>query len=340
MSESRGTRRTVIRPGYPALMRYQPLGHSGLMVSVVGLGANNFGRRLEVEASRPVIEGALDAGINLIDTSDSYGSQPGASETIIGSVLAANGRRDDVVIATKFGSDLSGSNGLDLGARASRRYIMRAVEASLRRLQTDYIDLYQLHFPDGITPLAETLSALNDLVVAGKIRYIGASNLAAWQVAEADWIARDLGISRFISAQNHYSLLVREIEAELVPCCVAHSVSVIPYFPLANGMLTGKWRRGEEPPAGSRLAEQRARSAVTSNERAFDVVEGLQSVADEAGVPLVSVAIGALAAQPAVGSVIAGATSVEQVQANAAASDFVPTAEQLRAIDEIAPPGR
>jgi aryl-alcohol dehydrogenase-like predicted oxidoreductase len=320
-------------------MRYQQLGQSGLMVSVVGLGTNNFGGRLDLAASRPVIESALDAGITLIDTSDSYGSQ-GGSETIIGSVLAANGRRDEVVIATKFGSDMAGSNGPDWGARASRRYVMAAVEASLRRLQTDHIDLYQLHRPDGLTPLAETLSALHDLVVAGKVRYIGSSNLAAWQVADAEWTSRELGISRFISAQNHYSLLSRGIEGELVPCCLAHSVSVIPYFPLASGLLTGKWRKGEEPPAGSRLAEPWGRAMASSNAAGFEIVERLRSFAEAAGVPLVSVAIGALAAQPAVASVIAGATSAEQVQANAAASDFVPTPEQLAEIDEIAPRGR
>jgi aryl-alcohol dehydrogenase-like predicted oxidoreductase len=324
---------------YGARMRYQQLGRSGLTVSVVGLGANNFGGRLDLEGSRPVIEAALDAGINLIDTSDSYGSK-GGSETIIGEVLASSGRRDEAIIATKFGSDMGGSNGPDWGARASRRYVMRAVEASLRRLRTDYIDLYQLHRPDGVSPLEETLSALHDLVVAGKVRYIGSSNLAAWQVADADWISRDLGISRFVSAQNHYSLLSRGIEAELVPSCVAHGVSVIPYFPLASGFLTGKWRRGEEPPTGSRLAEPWGRAMATANAGGFEIVEGLRAFADSAGVSLVSVAIGALAAQPGVASVIAGATSAEQVRANAAAADFEPTPEQLAAIDEIAPPGR
>jgi len=320
-------------------MRYQQLGRSGLTVSVVGLGTNNFGGRLDLAGSRPVLEAALDAGINLIDTSDSYGSR-GASETIIGEVLASSGRRDEAVIATKFGSDMAGSNGPDWGARASRRYVMRAVEASLRRLRTDHIDLYQLHRPDGLTPLEETLSALHDLVVAGKVRYVGSSNLAAWQVADADWISRDLGISRFVSAQNHYSLLSRGVEADLVPCCVAHGVSVIPYFPLASGFLTGKWHRGEEPPSGSRLAEPWGRTIASSNEHAFTILEGLQALAEAAGVSLVAVAIGALAAQPAVASVIAGAMSVEQVRENATAADFLPTETQLRQIDEIAPPGR
>lgn len=315
-------------------MRYKNLGQSGLMVSVVGLGANNFGGRLDLDRSRPVIEAALDAGINLIDTSDSYGAK-GGSETIIGEILESSGRRQEAVIATKFGSDMGGSNGPDWGARASRRYIMRAVEASLRRLRTDWIDLYQLHRPDGITPLGETLAALDDLVHSGKVRYIGSSNLAAWQVADADSISRELGIARYVSAQNHYSLLSRSIELDLVPCCVAHHVSVIPYFPLASGFLTGKWRRGDEPPAGSRLSEPWGKAMATSNKRGFEIVEGLQAFADDAGVPMVSVAIGALAAQPAVASVIAGATSVEQIVANAAAADFQPSAEQLRRIDEI-----
>jgi aryl-alcohol dehydrogenase-like predicted oxidoreductase len=319
---------------YGAGMRYRQLGQSGLMVSVVGLGANNFGGRLDLDRSRPVIEAALDAGINLIDTSDSYGSM-GGSETIIGQVLESNGRRDEAVIATKFGSDMGGSNGPDWDARASRRYVVRAVEASLRRLRTDWIDLYQLHRPDGVTPLAETLSALDDLVRSGKVRYIGSSNLSAWQVADADTIARELGISRYLSAQNHYSLLSRGIELDLVPCCLARGVSVIPFFPLASGMLTGKWRRGEEPPAGSRLSEPWGQAMATSNDRAFEIVDSLRSFAEEAGVDMVSVAIGGLAAQPAVASVIAGATSAEQVAANAAAADFEPSPEQLRHIDEI-----
>jgi len=193
-------------------MRYRQLGQSGLTVSVVGLGANNFGGRLDLDRSRPVIQAALDAGINLIDTSDSYGAM-GGSETIIGEVLSSSSRRDEAVIATKFGSDMGGSNGPDWGARASRRYIMKAVEASLRRLRTDWIDLYQLHRPDGVTPLEETLSALDDLVRSGKVRYIGSSNLSAWQVADADWIAREGQLNRFVSAQNHYSLLHRGISS-------------------------------------------------------------------------------------------------------------------------------
>ncbi len=315
-------------------MRYRQLGKSGLTVSVVGLGANNFGGRLDLDRSRPVIEAALDAGINLIDTSDSYGAM-GGSETIIGEVLSSSKRRDEAVIATKFCSDMGGSNGPDWGARASRRYIMKAVEASLRRLQTDWIDLYQLHRPDGVTPFEETLTALDDLVHSGKVRYVGSSNLSAWQVADADWIAREGHLTRFISAQNHYSLLHRGVELDLVPCCVAHDVSVIPFFPLASGMLTGKWRSGEEPPAGSRLSEPWGKAMATSNRASFEIVEGLRGLADEAGVSLVSVAIGGLAAQPAVASVIAGATSAEQVAQNAEAADWVPSPDERRRIDEI-----
>jgi len=311
-------------------MRYRQLGRSGLTVSVVGLGANNFGGRLDLDRSRAVVEAALEAGINFIDTSDSYGNM-GGSEEILGAIL--EGRRDSVVVATKFGSDMGGSNGPEWGARASRRYVMRAVESSLSRLRTDWIDLYQLHRPDGLTPLSETLEALDDLVHQGKVRYVGSSNLAAWQVVEADWVSDTKAITRFVSAQNHYSLLERQIERELVPACLAREVAVIPYFPLANGLLTGKWRQGEPPPGGSRLADGWA--SGTATEEAFQVIEALRSFAAEAGVDLLSVAIGGLAAKPAVGSVIAGATSAEQVTANARAGEWGPTAEELARIDEI-----
>jgi aryl-alcohol dehydrogenase-like predicted oxidoreductase len=312
-------------------MRYRQLGRSGLAVSVVGLGANNFGSRVDLAGTKAVVDAAIDSGVTLIDTSDSYGNK-GGSEELLGKVL--KGRRHEVVLATKFGSDMGGSNGPDFGARASRRYVMTAVEASLRRLQTDWIDLYQLHFPDGKTPFEETLAALDDLVHQGKVRYIGSSNLASWQVVEADWTAATRGLSRFISAQNHYSLLSRLIELDLVPACLARDIAVIPYFPLANGLLTGKWRRGEAAPAGSRLAEGGGDIGTDAN---FDVVEALEAFAAEAGVNLLQVAIGGLAAQPAVASVIAGATRPEQVVANAMAGDWIPTAEELQRIDEIAP---
>ena len=314
-------------------MRYQPLGDSGLMVSVVGLGANNFGGRItDVERTRAVVDAALDAGINLIDTADIYGGQ-GGSETQLGAVLA--GRRGDVVLATKFGMDMAGANGPDWGARGSRRYVRLAVEASLRRLQTDWIDLYQYHAPDGITPIEETVDALDELVRDGLVRTIGSSNLAAWQVADAEAHAQRTGRTRFISAQNHYNLLERGAERELVPACERHRVGILPYFPLASGLLTGKYRRDEAAPEGARL------SANIGNirPRTFDALDRLAAFADERGITLLDVAIGGLAAQPAVGSVIAGATRPEQVTANVAAGEWIPSAEDLAAIDAIVPRG-
>lgn len=313
-------------------MRYRPLGDSGLVVSVVGLGGNNFGRRIDEDGTRAVVDAAFESGITLIDTADTYGNK-GASEALLGRVL--KGRRDDVVLATKFGMDMSGANGPDWGARGSRRYIRRAAEASLLRLQTDWIDLYQYHAPDGITPLEETVAALDELVHEGKVRYIGSSNLVAWQVADSDSFARHAGTSRYISAQNGYSLIDRTVERQLTPACVAHGVGILPYFPLANGLLTGKYRRGEPAPTGTRM-EDRLESV---RDRTFDRVEALTSYAQERGITLLDVAIGGLAAQPAVGSVIAGATRPEQVKANAAAGAWEPAPEDLAALDAIAPRG-
>jgi aryl-alcohol dehydrogenase-like predicted oxidoreductase len=313
-------------------MRYRPLGHSGLVVSVVGLGGNNFGRRLDVDGTRAVVDAAFDAGINLIDTADIYGNQ-GGSESQLGEVL--EGRRDEVVLATKFGMDMGGANGPDRGARGSRRYIRLAVEASLRRLRTEWIDLYQYHAPDGVTPLEETVTALDELVQEGKVRYVGSSNLAAWQVADADSFARNAGITRFVSAQNGYSLIDRTVERELTPACVEHGVGILPYFPLANGLLTGKYRRGEAAPEGTRMADR----IGSVRDRTFDRVEAFETYARERGIGLLDVAIAGLAAQPAVGSVIAGATKPEQVAANAAAGDWEPSREDLAALDAIAPRG-
>jgi len=312
-------------------MRYRSLGSSGLMVSVVGLGANNFGRRADLDQSRSVIEAALELGINLIDTADIYGDR-GGSEEIIGLVL--DGRRDDTVIATKFGGDMGGAYGRDLGARGSRRYLRRAVDGSLRRLRTDHIDLYQYHTPDGITPLEETLAALDDLVKEGKVRYIGSSNLAAWEVGHADWVARDRRLTPFISAQNHYNLLERDPDRELVPACRRFGVGILPYFPLASGLLTGKYRRGQPPPAGSRLA---GRPDVLT-EDVFDRLEALEKFAADRGLSLLDVAIGWLSARPGVASVIAGATRPEQVRANAEAAEWSPTVDDLATIDRISSP--
>jgi len=291
-------------------MTYRQLGSSGLRVSTVGLGCNNFGARMADEDVPVVVEAAIDAGITLFDTADIYGNA-GGSETLLGRALGR--RRGEVIVATKFGMDMQGTNGPDWDARGSRRYIRIAVEASLRRLQTDWIDLYQLHRPDPNTPLEETLAALSELVTEGKVRYVGSSNLSGWQAVDADWIARTNGFEAFISAQNEYSWLNRDVETELVPALDRTGQSLLPFFPLARGLLTGKYRRGEAAPTGSRLAKQQA--VLESAD--FDIVESLQAYADARGLSMMQIAIGGLAAMPTVGSVIAGATSVEQVQQNA-----------------------
>src|SRR4051812_1370766 len=285
-------------------MDFRRLGNSGLAVSVVGLGTNNLGMKLDMSASREVVHAALDEGITLFDTSDSYG----ASEERLGELL--EGKRDDVVVATKFGSDVrrrGNDNGADWGARGSRRYIIRAVESSLRRLRSDWIDLYQLHRPDDLTPIEETLSALDDLVHAGKVRYLGSSNFTGWQVADAEWTARTRGLERFVSAQNEDNWLARDIEAGLVPALGQDGIRLLPYFPLASGLLTGKYRRNDPPPKGSRIEAWGRESVLTSD--TFDVIEKLTTFAEERHVSLLHVAIGGLAAQPSVASVIAGATS-------------------------------
>jgi aryl-alcohol dehydrogenase-like predicted oxidoreductase len=283
--------------------------------------------RIDLDATRAVVDAALDEGVTLFDTSDSYG----ASEEMLGEVL--QGRRDDVVLATKFGSSLRGANGADWGARGSRRYIRKAVERSLQRLRTDWIDLYQIHRPDPLTPIEETLSALTDLVHEGKVRYIGSSNYAGWQVADAAWIAREGGYERFISAQNNYNLIEREVEAELVPACAHFDVGLLPYFPLASGLLTGKYRRGEAPPEDSRM-KQWGMTAQLTDER-FDVVDKLSAFAAERSVSLLDVALGGLAAMPTVASVIAGATSPEQLRTNVAATAWEPSAGDLDALQSL-----
>jgi aryl-alcohol dehydrogenase-like predicted oxidoreductase len=313
-------------------MEYRPLGTSGLHVSVVGLGCNNFGLRIDADASRAVIEAALDAGITFFDTADIYGRQ-GGSERILGDVLGA--RRDDVVLATKFGhADHDMGYGPAAGAKGGRAYVRRAVEESLRRLRTDHIDLYMLHTPDPVTPIAETLAALHELVLEGKVRYIGHSNLSGWQLAEAAHVARELGVTPFVSAQNQWSLLDREIETEIVPAAQHYGLGVLPYFPLAQGLLTGKVRRGQGIPEGVRLAD---RSHLVT-ERRLDQVEALHALAEKLGRSLLDLAIGGLAGRPVVGSVIAGASRPEQVHANVAAGSWTPTADELAAIDEITAP--
>jgi aryl-alcohol dehydrogenase-like predicted oxidoreductase len=313
-------------------MRYRSLGKSGLRVSVVGLGCNNFGRRLDANATRAVVDAAIEAGVTLLDTAESYGGS-GRSEEILGEVLA--GRRDQVVLATKFGH--SGSDmgyGPAAGANGGRKYLRLAVEHSLRRLRTEYIDLYQMHTPDPHTPIAETITALTELVTEGKVRYLGHSNFSGWQLAEAAGVAAQLGAEAFSCAQNHWSLLERDAEAEVVPAARHFGLGVLPYFPLANGLLTGKVRRGQQPPDGSRLA---SRPGYITDAK-LEKVEALIDWAGQRGLTVLDVAIGALAAWPGCSSVIAGATSAEQVKANAAAAAWVPSAAELAEIDQIVPP--
>jgi aryl-alcohol dehydrogenase-like predicted oxidoreductase len=310
-------------------MTYRPLGSSGLMVSTVGLGTNAFGTRIDADESQAVVDAAIEAGVTLFDTSDTYGR--GASEELLGRALG--NRREDVVLATKFGMDMAGANGPDWGARASRRYVRRAVEASLRRLGTDHIDLYQLHQPDLVTPIAETLGALTELVTEGKVRYLGCSNFAAWEVVDAHWTARTTGLRSFVSAQNEYSLYNRAAEEELMPALSRLGMGLIAYFPLAYGLLTGKYRRGQQAPAGSRLgAENQAHRLAAAD---WDRVERLEAYAAERGVGMLEVAIGGLAAQPSVSSVIAGATRPEQVVANVAAGLWEPSTDDLAALAAV-----
>jgi len=298
------------------------------MVSAVGVGCNAFGRRIGLDAVRGIVDAADETGVTFLDTSDSYSI--GQSEEMIG--VALEGRRDRFVVATKFGSDMRGTNGRDHGARASRTYVRRAVEASLKRLRTDHIDLYQLHFPDPVTPMEETLSVLTDLVREGKVRYVGCSNLSGWQIADAHWIARTSGFERFVSAQNHYSLLQRSLEAEVVPAAERFGLWVLPYFPLEYGLLTGNYHRGQDAPYGSRA---RSGPSPWFEHADWDRIEALEKYAGARDLSLLDVAIAGLAAQPTVACVIAGATSGDQVRANAEALRWDPTSEDLSELDAI-----
>src|SRR5579883_95601 len=308
-------------------MQIRNLGRSGLRVSAVGLGCNNFGQRIDLEASRKVIHKAIDLGVTLFDTADIY-SNMGGSETVLGEVLGA--RRKDIVLATKFSKPMS-QDGAKQGA--SRRYIMSAVEASLKRLKTDYIDLYQQHDYDPLTPIDETLRALDDLIRQGKVRYIGNSNFPAWRIAEAEHVARAMNTTRFISCQDEYSLVVRDIEKELLPCAQEYGLGLLPFFPLASGLLTGKYKRGEAAPADTRLAiVQRLRDRyITPRNEA--IVEKLVTFAQARGHTLLELAFSWLAARPQVASVIAGATRVEQVEQNVKALAWNLSAEEIAEID-------
>jgi aryl-alcohol dehydrogenase-like predicted oxidoreductase len=302
----------------------RPLGDSGLDVSVVGLGCNNFGRRTDLAGTRKVVDAAIDAGVTFLDTADIYG-QRGRSEEYLGEVL--NGRRDRVVLATKFGMDMHDGK----GPRGSRAYVMDAVQASLRRLRTDVIDFYWYHQPDGVTPIEETLGALHELVTAGTVRAVGASNFSGAQLREASAVAERDGVTPFTAVQNEYSLLVRGDEHDALPVCRELGLAYVPFFPLASGLLTGKYRRGEPAPDGTRLA---GRDAVATDAQ-FDLIEALQSYAAARDVSLLNVAIGGLLADETIATVIAGATRPDQVQGNAEAARWIPAGDDRAALRQV-----
>ncbi len=310
-------------------MEQRNLGRSGLQVSIVGLGCNNFGRRCDKEQTAAVVQKALELGITFFDTADVYGPG-GLSEEYLG--VALQGKRREVIIATKFVGPMGEG---PLWGGASRRYIADAVEASLRRLGTDYIDLYQIHFPDTNTPIEETLRALDDLVRQGKVRYIGCSNFTGWQVVEAQWITRTQHLLPIVSAQNQYNLLDRRIERELVPASKAYGLGILPYFPLASGFLTGKYRPGQPPPEGTRLAGAGPMADRVLTEQNFETLTKLEAFVESRGRSVLDLAIGWLASQPHVASVIAGATKPEQLEQNVSAAEWRLTAEELAEVDTI-----
>ena len=317
-------------------MQYRRVGDSGLVVSAIGFGCNNLGRpnsaTEEAHEAIRVVQAAVDAGITFFDTADSYGKTPGLSEQYLGQALKSV--RDQVIIGTKFGMDMQGANGPDFGARGSRRYIIAAVEASLRRLNTDYIDLLQYHTPDHATPIEETLAALDQLVRDGNVRYIGHSNLAGWQIAQAHYVAKEIGTERFISAQNHYNLMDRRAELEVLPAARAFGLGVFPYFPLNNGLLTGKYSPAGGP-TGARLSYVRQHMVSNANWHQLDRYASFAAARD---MTQVEVAFSWLAAQEPVASVIAGATRVDQVQQNATALEHELTRDDLASLDDIFSP--
>jgi aryl-alcohol dehydrogenase-like predicted oxidoreductase len=310
-------------------MQIRNVGGSGLRVSAVGLGCNNFGQRCDLETSRKVVHKAIDLGITLFDTADIYAGL-GGSETVLGAVLGD--RRKDIVLATKYSKPMS-KDGTKQGA--SRRYIMSAVEASLTRLKTDYIDLYQQHDYDPLTPIEETLRALDDLVRQGKVRYIGNSNFPAWRVAEAEHVARALNVNRFVSCQDEYSLVVRDIEKELLPVAQEYRLGLLPFFPLASGLLTGKYKRGAAPPDDTRFGKSPALRDRYVTPRNEDIVEQLAAFAQARGHTMLELAFSWLASRPQVASVIAGATRLEQVEQNVKAIGWAMGAEDLAEIDKM-----
>ena len=300
-----------------------------MQVSIVGLGCNNFGMKIDLEATRKVVDKAIDLGITLFDTADIYGNR-GSSETFLGQVLGD--RRRAIVLATKFGMQMDKAGVLKGG---SRRYIMAAAEDSLRRLKTDWIDLYQIHQPDPLTPIEETLRALDDLVRQGKVRYIGCSNLPAWQVVEAQWTAKHLGLNAFISCQDEYSLLVRDPDRELVPAMQNHGLGLLPFFPLASGLLTGKYKRNAAMPEGARLAMMKGLADRWINDLNWKIVEQLEEFSAQRGHSILELAFSWLAARPTVASVIAGATTPDQVEQNIKAIAWKLTSEELAEVDRV-----
>ena len=310
-------------------MEIRNLGRSGLRVSAIGLGCNNFGGRIGLEASRAVVHAAIDAGITLFDTADIYGER-GGSETALGEILGA--RRKDIVLATKFAMPMDEAETLK---GASRRYIVNAAEASLKRLKTDWIDLYQQHRPDPLTPIEETLRALEDLTRAGKVRYVGCSNLSGWQVVEAAWTARSLGLPGFVSCQDEFSLLVRKHEAELMPAMREYGLGLLPYFPLASGLLTGKYQRNAPMPQDARLTKTQRLADRYLTDANWAIAEKLGDFAAARGHTLLELAFSWLLARPPVSSVIAGATKPEQITANVAAGGWKLTADELAEVDKI-----
>jgi aryl-alcohol dehydrogenase-like predicted oxidoreductase len=305
------------------------LGRSGLIVSTVGLGCNNFGGRIDAAATRAVVHRALDLGINFFDTSDTYGEH-GASEEYLGRALA--GRRQEIVLASKFARPMDGSGRLQ---GASRRYIMSAVEDSLRRLNTDYIDLYYQHIEDPRTPIEETLRALDDLVHQGKVRYIACSTLTAWQVVEAQWTSIHCGVARYIACQERYNLLERELDDQLMPVIRSYGLGLVPFSPLANGLLTGKYRRNATMPAGARLTTAPRAAERYLSERNWTMVERLTDFCAARGRSLLELAFSWLLHRPGVASVIAGATSPEQVAANVGAAEWALSREDMDEIDRL-----
>ncbi|MCC7272045.1 MAG: aldo/keto reductase [Alphaproteobacteria bacterium] len=310
-------------------MELRNLGTSGLLVSTVGLGCNNFGGRIDLDASRKVVHKALDLGITLFDTADIYGNR-GGSETCLGAILGD--RRKDIVLASKFGMAMD-----DVGVKrgGARRYIMAAVEDSLTRLKTDWLDLYQLHEKDARTPIEETLRALDDLVRQGKVRYVGCSNLPAWEVAEAEWTARQQHLERFVSCQDEYSLLVRGIERDIMPAAQRYGLGILPYFPLASGLLTGKYRRNAEMPAGARLTTTQRLADRYMTDANWAIVEKLADFCARRGKTMLELSFSWLIRQPQVSSVIAGATRPEQLEQNIAAVAWDLGADDMAEIDRI-----